>query len=292
MTSFISANDIEASRRPVQRRSHRVRRRLHRQDSRISIELPHYFVDRYAFKLVTRRDTSIAVPELQRDRDRYLLRVIKSTTSLGGWKPEPQCHTEVGAFYQELRQRWAKFARSGHFPPGVEDIPDAAGMTWRNVFDSSVFYPGPPVFRGATYLDMLDPQAVRSLISDHGLTSLIDFFCFMGQVHEQIHWYQVGEPLLNEVVQASIWSQFLSQTGLWSFQRDRQRSLIREQPVVERFPELVELAAEARPDTSLLAGNWRGSDRYSLCCDLGRRFDLGLFKYSDYLSRLTSALEY
>jgi hypothetical protein len=55
---------------------------------------------------------------------------------------------------------------------------------------------------------------------------------------------------LLEVVQAAVWSRFLDEESLWTFQRDSTRSLVRETQVTERHPELGEAAAAAHLDTA------------------------------------------
>ncbi len=156
--------------------------------------------------------------------------------------------------------------------------------------DQSVFYPGPPVFRGANYLDALADNEARALLDEVGEHGAIDFFCLMLQIHEHVHRVQTGEPLLNEVVQAALWSCFLEGESLLRYQRGPSGSLIREMPVIERHPGLVSAAVTAGLDTARMVDRMAGPSAYDACCLLANRFDAGQLRYADYLRCVTDAL--
>jgi hypothetical protein len=156
--------------------------------------------------------------------------------------------------------------------------------------DDSVFYPGPPVFRGATFIDALSETAAGDVLTQVGPDGVVDFFCFMLQVHETVHRHQTGEPLLNEVVQAALWSKFLSEESMWSFQRDTRGSLVREAALAAHFPLLADAAAAARLDTAEMITAIAVDNTYFACCLLACRFDTGSLRYSDYLARLSQLL--
>jgi len=112
----------------------------------------------------------------------------------------------------------------------------------------------------------------------------------MGQVHERVHQFQTGEPLLNEVVQAAIWSRFLTEESLWAYQRDTRRELVREMTVVNEFPELFDAALASGLDTAAMMADLGVGTAYFACCLLANRFDAGLLRYDQYLQQLLGLL--
>jgi len=109
-------------------------------------------------------------------------------------------------------------------------------------------------------------------------------------VHERVHRCQTGEPLLNEVIQAAIWARFLSEEGLWGFQRDSDRTLVREIRIVREFPELFVSALECRLDTAKMTASFAAKNAYFAFCLLANRFDAGFISYDKYLNHLAKLL--
>ena len=117
----------------------------------------------------------------------------------------------------------------------------------------------------------------------------MDFFCLMHQVHENLHKFQTGEPLLNEVVQAAIWVGFLdTNPDLWAFQiaSDGGASAVRELRLVRRLDSLVEAAVRAGLDTARMVEAWWAPGTYFLTCLLANRFDGRQVRYNTYLNML------
>jgi hypothetical protein len=163
-------------------------------------------------------------------------------------------------------------------------------MTWADVFAGSVFFPRPPVFLGATFWDQLSDKARRSLVNEYGPSAPIDFFCFILQVHETVHTAQVGEPLLNEVVQAALWIDFLDAHDLWAFQTGADGApLVREHHLVRDHSTLAASALAAGLDTAVMVDGIAPTDAYVNCCAAAARFDRGLMRYAEYLD-LTSKI--
>ena len=266
----ITTGRIVRRRRRAARRWAKLRREAHLSDRLIEPKLPRYFIDRYAFRELPLHGSWRQPPQLYAppitDRATFLAAAATPAHRLGGWVPEPEEMTGTSALYRSLRQRWAAFCKRIELPAAVGDLPDARSLTWRQVMDDSVFYPGPPVFRGATFIDALSETAASDLLTRVGPEGVVDFYCFMLQVHETVHRHQTGEPLLNELVQAALWSKFLSEESLWSFQHDTCGSLVREAAVVAQFPMVVGAAVAARLDTAKMIASIAAENAYFACC--------------------------
>jgi len=254
--------------------------------------IPGYFIDRYAFwlaKPIERFGYRPRPPKfnrraLGRTRDEYLRRYLLPSTALGGWMPIPSMATGVGDLYDELRSLWLAQCYRVGLVGSVTRIPDVRELTWRDIFDASVFYPRPPVFRGATYWDRLPDERRRRLIATYGSGAPVDFYCFMQQVHETVHAAQTGEPLLNEIVQAAIWTRFLDANSLWAFQtRSDGTAMIREYHVIRQHNHLLEQAVAAKLDTAVLLDRLAPTDAYELCCTAASVFEHSKINYARYL---------
>jgi hypothetical protein len=285
---------IVRERSAAARHGARLRRTAVATDPLIAPQLPGYFIDRHAFRrqrLIRgrARGLTFSAPPAA-GRSAYLAALVRPARRLNGWVPSPDGSTGTGDFYESLRRRWKEFGTRAGLPSGAARLPDARLLTWRQVMDESVFYPAAPVFRGATFIDALAETSATAILNEVGPGGVIDFFCFMLQVHETMHHHQTGEPLLNEVVQAWIWSRFLTEESLWEFQRGTTHSLVREAQVVERYPELVDAAATARLDTAKMIQSISADNAYFTCCLLGYLFDTGDLRYGDYLARIEDAL--
>jgi hypothetical protein len=270
-----------------------ARRAAHAADPLIAPELPGYFIDRYALRELLGQ-TDYAESQLGMapagDRATFLATAATPASRLHGWAPAPHDLTGASGLYSLPRQRWKAFTRRAGLPAALSELPDARSLTWQQVMDDSVFYPGPPVFRGATFIDQLTDVRADALLSTVGPEGIIDFYCLMLQVHETVHRHQTGEPLLNEVVQAALWSRFLTEESLWAFQQGSDSSLIRETPVVDRYPVLADAAIAANLDTARMIASIAADNAYFACCMLAYRFDHGAFRYAEYLTRLNGIL--
>lgn len=197
----------------------------------------------------------------------------------------------LSPFYSELRHRWRAFGLRMGLPNTWSDLPDATRSSWGEVLDRSVHFPGLPVFRGATFVDQLPGSTAEALLREHGRQGIVDFYCFMLQVHEVAHEVQTGEPLLNEIVQAAVWCAFLDAEELWDFQAADGICLVRERVVVRRFPELAQRAMDAGLDTPSMVRRMATSDTYTSLCLEAHHFDTGQLRYAAYLSEATRLLE-
>lgn len=196
-------------------------------------------------------------------------------------------------FYQELRSRWNTFARRHGLPASLVSIPDASGRTWLDVFNDSVFYPRRPAIPGPIFFDLIAEQDRLLAVHLFGPGCVIDFYCFLQQVHESIHKVQVGEPLLNELVQAAIWVAFLNDSPeLWTMQRNSVSGAcaVRELDTVRQHPQLVQAALATNLDTATLVDRSCREGTYFRCCLLANAFDANRFRYADYLARVSVLL--
>lgn len=267
-----------------------ARSAAHAVDPHVNPVLPSYFIDRYA--LMSHPAVQVSIPlsctaSHSSERAIYLRSILRPTARLDGWMPDPDQLTGVGATYRWLRQAWAAYASRLALPTSAAKLRDASTHTWAQVIDDSVFYPGPPVFRGATYFDQLPEQVAKQILDEVGWRGVIDFYCFMLQVHETMHQHQTGEPLLNEVIQAGLWIRFLDEYRLWMFQTGTKGSLVREATVLRCYPDFSHAAAIAQLDTAVFIRSIATDNAYMACCLLARQFDLGIIRYAEYLTRLS-----
>ena len=262
--------------------------------------MPTYFIDRFAFASMrrprgidTRSVASFASTEVH-DRDAFLRQCVVPCSALGGWIPDPATPTEVGAFYSHLRELWRGFAGAMKLPERIHVLTDARDSTWRNVFDESVFVPRGPAIPGAIFFDAIAEGDRRHVVATFGREAVADFYCFMLQVHESLHFVQVGEPLFNEMVQASTWITFLDKyPDLWRFQRNSEtkRSCVREEPLVRRHPHLAEVALQRGLDTASTVDELAGEGAYFVCCAWANRFDSGRLRYAEYVRAISDVLD-
>lgn len=292
--SWDSSKRILRKRRHASDRWVGLRREAYTADHLVEPQLPGYFVDRYAFRELPFQLSSPPEPHLFRppisDRARYLASIVKPANRLGGWAPLPEGDTDPSDFYGFLVRQWAGYCRRIGLPDEVASLRDARLMKWGQVLNDTIFYPAPPVFKGATFIDALDDASAGAILPSVGIAGVIDFYCFMLQVHETVHRHQTGEPLLNEVVQAALWARFLSEESLWTFQRGANGSLVREITITSRHEMLVDSAAAVGLDTAAMITSTAAGNAYFACCLLANRFDHGVMRYAEYLERLDQLL--
>ena len=269
-------------------------------DYLVPSELPGYFVDRYAFGML-RWPALIfrpAMPGFPRDhtarqRADILRRFLRPSHALGGWQANPEEPTSLSPFYGHLRCMWSDFAQAKALPIGLLDVSDATQWTWLDVFNDSVFYPRRPAIPGPVFADLIDDQDRKAARDQFGDGWAIDFYCFMQQVHESIHTAQTGEPLLNEVVQASLWIAFLDHyPELWVLQRNTRTGVcaVREIAAVSSNPWLADSAVASGLDTARLVDERFDDGTYFRCCHLANKFDASKIKYSLYLDHVSRLL--
>lgn len=269
-------------------------------DHLVPRELPGYFVDRYAFSMLRWPVLTFhpAMPDFPRDhtarqRADILRRFLRPSRALGGWQADPEEPTSLSSFYGQLRCIWSDFAAANALPAGLRDLPDATHWTWLDVFNDSVFYPRRPAIPGPVFADLIDEddrQAARALF---GNGWAIDFYCFLQQVHETIHQAQTGEPLLNEIVQASLWIAFLDHNPeLWVLQRNTRTGAcaVREIAAVSSNPWLADSAVASGLDTARLVDERFDDGTYFRCCHLANKFDANKINYSAYLDQVSRLL--
>jgi hypothetical protein len=267
-------------------------------DSRYPVTAPGYFLDRYGFARLVRPNGHARTQPPRfgaadfDEREARLDKFMVPAVAIGGWVPVAREPTGVGSLYANLRSRWSRFVGEVGLPAGVGEITDATALTWRQVFDDSIFYPAGPAIPGATFVDTIDGVNRQRVLGTWGTAGIADFFCFMHQVHETLHKFQTGEPLLNEVVQAGVWVAFMdANPELWPFQVDSagNSSAIRELALVRNLDWLVESAVAAGLDTATLVDARCAPGTYFLACLLGHRFDGRQINYNEYL-RMVGAI--
>jgi hypothetical protein len=230
-----------------------------------------------------------------RQRVDILRRFLRPSRALGGWQADPEGPTSLSPFYAHLRRLWSDFAAAKALPTGLREVPDATHWTWLDVFNDSVFYPRRPAIPGPVFADLIDEQDRKVARDQFGDGWAIDFYCFLQQVHESIHRAQTGEPLINEVVQASLWIAFLDHNPeLWVLQRNTRTGAcaVREIATVSSDPWLADAAIASGLDTARLVDGRFGDGVYFQCCQLANRFDANKIKYSQYLDHVSRLLRH
>lgn len=273
----------------------------HQLDPLIPYEMPGYFVDRFAFALARSRipwsrgvQVPPRVPALSHaDRVARFRDFLQPCESLGGWRADPTEPPVLSGFYVELLACWKEFVDESGLPSMLAKIRDAREGTWLDVFNSSVFYPGRPTIPGATFFDLIDSDDRAQATSMFGPQCAVDFYCFVQQVHESIHGCQVGEPLMNELVQAAHWIRFLDRfPDLWVLQRNSATGAcaVRELMAVRRVPGLFEASVSSGLDTGVLVDCITEPGTYFRTCLIAASFDQGRLRYARYLEEATRLL--
>lgn len=257
------------------------------------VDLPRFFVDRYALLVCAgRSDRAIAsinsqIASWARSEQEYADRIGRNwvpTESLAGWVPSDDDPPADSSFGRWLRDRWAVYAAELHLPRSVADVSPVRDETWLSLTRHSVFYPSVPAIPGANYFDFLDDIDRRAAFARFGPTAAIDFFIFMLQVHENAHIWQVGEPLTNEILQAAMWVGFLDKEDLWCLQRNSVtgRSCCLELALVRAHPDLLRLPM-LTSDSALSFSASYSYQGYFLACGWAHCFDSGRVRYRQYL---------
>lgn len=271
----------------------------HCADPKLPPTAPGYFLDRHAFARLggSKYLSANPVPGFdlweRYDRLKLLESFCVPVRTLHHWRPKAEQPTGLGEFYRQLRSRWAAFANDVGLPRESSDLMDATECTWREVFDQTVFYPRGPAIPGATFHDLISDQDRQAIRRHYGAQAPIDFYCFIQQVHETVHIAQTGEPLLNEIVQASLWAEFLDRNpDLWIFQRNSQtgQSTVREISLVRRLPGLWRCAIDSGLDTAAMADKCGVQGTYFVLCLWANRFDAKLLRYAGYMSGVAQTL--
>ena len=267
-------------------------------DHRVPSRLPGYFVDRFAFAQCVWSDRpSPRIPDFDVDacvaqRDQVLRASLVPTECLNGWVPPLDVPAELGPFYPELLQRWQSFCGNVGLPAGLGALRNLAGHPWRELFDADVFYPRGAVLTGPNFLDAIDVSDRAAIVTEFGPSAPIDFFCVMHQIHDAMHHFQTGEPLLNEIVTAAAWVCFLDSERLWLFQRNSAsgRSCVRELSVVRSCPRLLGMAIGSGLEILCGFERARQTSTYLLACRWAGAFDEGAVRYRQYLDGMRALL--
>jgi hypothetical protein len=264
-------------------------------------ELPPYFVDRFAHVLqtcgsVALREAIVAHqqrwPNNAREWAELVARSWIPASSLDGWTPTGRIPPRLTEFGKELRRRWAAHIATIGLPRGLGRLPEVDGRSWLDLAGDSVFHPLEPAIPGANYFDMLDETDRTFVLKSFGPTAPVDFFIFMLQVHESVHAFQTGEPLLNEVLQGALWVEFLDAHGLWRLQRNSKtgRACSLEEGLVRQHPELGSLPSAGMDSAPLFEARY-GLGAYKTLLGWSRFFDLELFSYGRYLRGVSALLD-
>ncbi len=256
-------------------------------------QLPGYFADRLAAAVLAgRADLARGWVHAHHARwpqttAQYLQRLQQCwvpTHSLDGWVPTEAQPPQDSAFSRWLRDRWRRYVANQRLPALLADVEAVDGETWASLSQRSVFYPLTPALPGANYFDDLSDADRAEAVGRFGPAAPIDFFCFMLQVHENAHLYQVGEPLLNEVLQAAMWVGFVDAEDLWCLQQNSEtgRSCCLEVELVRDQPGLLELTTVSVDSAVSFSQAW-SYERYLQLCAWSHCFDLGAVRYGEYL---------
>jgi hypothetical protein len=256
-------------------------------------QLPGYFADRLAAAVLAGR-TDLAEdwvsahhagwPRTTAEYEQRLQQCWVPTLSLDGWIPTDAEPPRDSALSSWLRDRWRIYVANQRLPAQLADVEALDGKTWASLSERSVFYPLTPALPGANYFDALADADRTESIRRFGPTVPINFFCFMLQVHENAHLHQVGEPLLNEVLQAAMWVGFLDAEDLWCLQRNSEtaRSCCLELELIRDHPGLLELTTISVDSAVSFSRAW-SFERYVELCAWSHCFDLSALRYSEYL---------
>lgn len=190
--------------------------------------MPGFFVDRHAFKLWISDQLGTSKPSIpefdwlaeQQKRETELQRNICGLPEFQIPTPALHEHVPIRPFLVDLSTKWLSFLESlGLYSPTTHfSRLLSAQMTWRELLDNSIFHPRLPVIWGPTYFRRLAPIDQEFLLERYGCNGVQDFYIFLFFTHETAHFYQLGEPLLNELMHALTWTQFLRAHELLRFQ--------------------------------------------------------------------------
>ena len=190
--------------------------------------LPGFFVDRYAFRLWISDQLGTprpSIPEFDwlaalQKREEELRQNICGLPEFQIPTPRLDEHVPIRPFLVDLSSKWISFLENqGLYDPAPHfDRLLSEQMTWRELFDNSIFYPRLPVIWGPTYFRRLAPIDQDFLLEKYGCKGVQDFYIFLYFTHETAHFHQTGEPLLNEFIHALTWTKFLKRYSLLRFQ--------------------------------------------------------------------------
>lgn len=257
-------------------------------------DLPGFLVDRYAFRLFIAAGTGeqVSVPDydLQQAADAWEQLVQTSLVgepSLGISAPRMDDDVPARPFLHGLFERWRTYLCDCGIDFGGAFVPTTG--TWRSLLQRSALYPRPPVLVGPNYFSRLSPRQREHILNTYGDHSVVDFYIFLLQVHEESHLLQTGEPLMCEVTHAWLWCDFLTREDLWLFQRndDTGAACNVESEWLPALRWSTEHARAMFADTR--AGVTLLLDRasYYEACRLGSLLDSRALKYREYLAAVT-----
>ncbi|QDV17764.1 hypothetical protein Pan153_24190 [Gimesia panareensis] len=190
-------------------------------------QLPGYFIDQYGYSiyLATRspKPEPIQVPnyDVRQAAAEWWTVVEKGRKALPGrgmQLPEMSSSIPASDYALSLFDKWRGcLSQSGiAYPYSMFRLNLEA--TWESYYKNSIFYPQRPALLTLSFFENLSRNQQDRLLRRYGPLGVWGFYLFMQQVHEEFHMLQTGEPLLNELMFAKLWCQFLTDVDLWAWQ--------------------------------------------------------------------------
>ena len=256
-------------------------------DPGVPRSLPGYFVDRFAFEVATSgevHDFDFS-PDQAQSFNSLLPEHWIPAHSIDRWTPPVNEPAVLSAFYDDLLLWWERFVAHHAIQWLGPRFNSVRGQTWEEQARASVFFPRMPAIPGAHFFDKIAEKDRGFCIARFGQNSPIDFFAFMLQVHEGIHAHQLGEPLVNELIQAVIWTKFLDFAGLWCFQRNSATgaSTVLEVNFVRHVQGLWPSIVAHGQDSAEVIARFRTGSVYIDLCAHGHELMHSAMTYSAYL---------
>lgn len=264
-------------------------------------DAPGYWIDRIGFRLARATErTSISVAgivPLECRADGYtemLSRWAQETPGSAGFPPaswdEPMgllpFADRIMSAFRALLLRFGLSEYRNNFTLDPH-------RTWHDFYADSVFYPGPPVFRGGSFIRRFSEGHAQRLLAEEGPRGPLEFSVALTRVHEGLHKLQTGESLFCELIVSMIWSSLLTVTDLWHWQVDpiTQQSTHREaQHLVSLNLDDEAIGACVRDAAVGVRELVSDPNWYGVFCAAAWLFDRKECRYDDYLSFVTSAL--
>lgn len=266
----------------------------------VDIDIPPYFIDRYAYRAYKKEihgqasldDASQYAGVPDREWSNRLCRVLVGAPSLGILPVNPNGHIPNIPLLEELLHLWRTYLSDRGVQLGKTHFQNPVGKRWMDFYKKSVHYPNPPAIRGPTFVERLSPEERVRLVERVGIEGVLGLYIFLSQTHEEVHLLQTGEPMMNEVHLAWLWCGFLDVENLWWWQRSEYSG---ESFNIE-YPWVSKLKYGPTATTRILADSYlfiRGIFKndgcdflklYDSLCELAWIFDHKKIKYRDYLN--------
>lgn len=190
---------------------------------------PTFFIDKYSFRswlapaVPTDNTALIRIPETDFSKlfgsyDETVRWSVVGSKILGTNAPAVDEPVTRNAFLDDQFGAW-----QSHLSRNGLDLPSKT-IDWYfsvpllEVYRNSVFYPRFPVLWGPNYFGRIADQDREHILQTFGESAVWDFYFLMMVCHEQSHLMQKGEPILNEIVHAILWIDFVLEQDLRPFQ--------------------------------------------------------------------------